>query len=51
MSCMARSRMTIDLRTPIYDAELEHARFSTTRQTLLAPSAKHRAVFCESHEG
>ena len=41
-----RSRMTIDPRIPA-----EHVGFSPTRQILLAPSAKRREVFGESHEG
>ena len=46
----AGSRMTIDPRIP-YNDGTEHIGFSTTGQTLLAPSAKRRAVFGESHEG
>ena len=34
-----------------YHAGKEHVGISPTRQTLLAPSAKRRAVFGESHEG
>ena len=34
-----------------YYAATEHVHFSPTRQTLLAPSAKRREVFGESHEG
>ena len=34
-----------------YYAGREHVGFSPTRQTLLAPSAKRRDVFGESHEG
>ena len=34
-----------------YYAGTEHVGFSPTRQTLLAPSAKRREVFGESHEG
>ena len=34
----------------LYNAGTEHVGFSTTRQTLLAPSAKHRDVAGESHE-
>ena len=34
-----------------YNAGTEHVGFSPTRQTLLAPSAKHREVLRESHEG
>ena len=41
--------MTIAIRP--YYAETEHVGFSPTRQTLLAPSAKRREVFGESHEG
>ena len=33
-----------------YYAGTEHGGFSPTRQTLLAPSAKRREVFGESHE-
>ena len=33
-----------------YNAGTEHAECSPTRQTLLAPSAKLREVFGESHE-
>ena len=33
-----------------YNAGTEHVGFSPTRQTLLAPSAKRREVFGESHE-
>ena len=43
-----RSRMTID---PLYNARKEHVGFSPAGQTLLAPSAKRREVFGESHEG
>ena len=45
-----RSRMTINPEHPYY-AGTEHVGFSPTRQTLLAPSAKRREVFGESHEG
>ena len=47
-----RGRMTIN-RKPSrpYNAGTEHARFSPTRQPLLAPSAKRREVSGESHEG
>ena len=34
-----------------YYAGTEHVGFSPTKQTLLAPSAKRRVVFGESHEG
>ena len=34
-----------------YYAGTGHVGFSSTRQTLLAPSAKCREVFGESHEG
>ena len=34
-----------------YYAGTEHVGFAPTRQTLLAPSAKRRDVFGESHEG
>ena len=43
-----RSRKTIYPRIPIMP---EHVGFSPTRQTLLAPSAKRREVFGESHKG
>ena len=43
-----RSRMTIDSCIP---ARTEHVGFSPTRQISLAPSAKRREVFGESHEG
>ena len=43
-----RSRMTMDPRIPTLPRK-EHVRFSPTRQTLLAPSAKRREVFGESH--
>ena len=47
-----RSRMTIWYRpSHPYYAGTDHAGFSPTRQTLLAPSAKHGEVFGESHEG
>ena len=48
----SRSRMPIAIRPsrPCY-AGTEHVGFSPTRQTLLAPSAKHREVFGKSHEG
>ena len=47
-----RSRMTIWYRpSHPYDVRTEHVRFSPTRQALLAPSAKRREVFGESHEG
>ena len=45
-----RSRMTIVPSHP-YNAGTEHVGVSPTRQTLLAPSAKHREVSGESHEG
>ena len=45
-----RSRMTIDPRI-FTNAGREHVGFSPTKQTLLAPSAKRREVFGESHEG
>ena len=45
-----RSRMTIDPLHPYY-AGTEHVGPSPTRQTLLAPRAKRREVFGESHEG
>ena len=46
-----RSRMTIAIRpSHPYYAGTEHVGFSPTRQTLLAPSAKRREVFGESHE-
>ena len=44
-----RSRMIVDLRP--YYAGTEHIGFSPTMQALLAPSAKRREVFGESHEG
>ena len=34
-----------------YNAGTEYVGLSRTRQTSLAPSAKHREVFGESHEG
>ena len=34
-----------------YYAGTEHVGFSPTRQTLLAPSAKRREVFGQSHDG
>ena len=47
-----RSRMAIAFRPKHpYNEGTEHAGFSTTRQTLLAPSAKRREMFGESHEG
>ena len=46
-----RSRMTIDPFTSLYHAETEHVGFSPSRQTLLAPSAKRRAMFGESNKG
>ena len=46
-----RSCMTKDPRIPTIFAETERVGFSPTRQTLLAPCAKRRAVFGESHEG
>ena len=45
-----RSRMTIDPRIPT-NTGTEHVGFSPTRQTSLAPSARRREVFGESHEG
>ena len=45
-----RSRMTIRRSHP-YNAGTEDVGFSPTRQILLAPSAKRREVFDESHEG
>ena len=45
-----RSRMTIDPLHP-YNAGTEHVGFSSTRQTLLAPSAKRCEVFSELHGG
>ena len=45
----SRSRMTI-YPSHHYNAGTEHVGFSPTRQTSLAPSAKHREVFGESHE-
>ena len=42
-----RSRMTIDPRIP--NARTEHVGFSPTRQTFLAPRAKRREAFGESH--
>ena len=44
-------RMTIDPRIPICNAGTADIAFSTTRQTLLAPSTKRRKVFGESHSG
>ena len=44
-----RSRMTINPRI-FTNAGRERVGFSPTRQTLLAPSAKRREVFGESHE-
>ena len=44
-----RSRMAIAIRP--YNTGTEHVGLSPTRQTLLAPSAKRREVFGESHEG
>ena len=41
-----RSRMTIDPRI-LTNAGTEQVGFSPTRQTLVAPSAKHREVFGE----
>ena len=35
----------------LYNAGTEHVGYSPTRQTLLAPSAKRREMFGESHEG
>ena len=49
-----RTRLTIAIRpshTYTYNARTEHVGFSPTRQALLAPSAKRREVFAESHEG
>ena len=46
-----RSRVAIDPRIPTIYAGTEHVGFSATRQTMLAPSAKRREVFGESHEG
>ena len=44
--------MTIAIRpSHTYSAGTERVGFSPTRQTLLAPSAKRREVFGESHEG
>ena len=45
-----RSRMAIDPRIPVMPGRSTSG-FSPTRQTLLAPSATHRQVFGESHEG
>ena len=47
-----RSGMTIAIR-PLhpYNAGTNHVGFSPTRHTLLAPSARRREVFGESHEG
>ena len=44
-----RSRMA-PRSSHLYYAGAEHVGFSPTRQTLLAPSAKRREVFGESHE-
>ena len=47
-----RSRMTIWYRpSHPYNAGTTHVGFSPTRHTLLAPSAKRRDVFGESHAG
>ena len=47
-----RSCMIIAIRpSHSYYAGTEHVEFSPTRKTLLAPSAKRREVFGESHEG
>ena len=44
--------MTIAIRPSYsYNAGTEHVGGSPTRQTLRAPSVKHREVFGESHEG
>ena len=44
------SRVTIDPRIP-YNAGTEHVGFSPTRQTLLAPNAKHHEMLVELREG
>ena len=46
-----RSRTTIDRSSHPYNAGTEHVGYSSTRQTLLTPSAKRREVSGESHEG
>ena len=47
-----RTGITIAIRpSHPYNAGTEHVGFSPTRQALLAPSAKRREVFGESHEG
>ena len=46
-----RSRMAVDPRIPTIYAGTEHVAFPPTRQTLLAPRAKRREVFGESHQG
>ena len=45
-----RSRMHINPRLPTMPGRSTWG-FSPTRQTLLAPSAKRRQVFGESHKG
>ena len=45
-----RSRMTMNPRIPIMPGRSTSG-FRQNRQTLLAPSAKRREVFGESHEG
>ena len=48
----SRSPMTIAIRpSHPYNGGTEHVGFPPTRQALLAPSAKRREVFGESHEG
>ena len=51
MSCMAVVVSYGYRSSHPYNVGTEHVGFSPTRQTLLAPSAKHREVLGESHEG
>ena len=45
------SRMTVDPRIPTIPERSMSVGVAPTKQTLLAPSAKRREVFGESHEG
>ena len=46
-----RSRMAINPRVPNMSGHGTHVGFTLTRQISLAPTAKRREVFGESHEG
>ena len=44
-------RVTVHPRIPKYNTGAEHVGFSRARRTWIAPSAKHRYVSGESHDG